>query len=570
MTREQVNELIKSFKIDIDSALQNRKDLHDLYNYVRNRFTTPNLTCSILIYKDVIEYYVYYSLLEKRDSRKFSEYLNYIVNIGLTIDPFIFFSNPIFMDSTLLNSLYPEKIVYQITEIQKNVNAKIFNIYNKLTNAKVYGTPSPEEIDYIITYFLNTKNNYLGVDLAKKQFIKAVLNSPFFKESLKLKEFILTFFAQENSKKLGIITNIYITDDLKKDSLGMSVNNGIIILNRNVVEKSDFSLHMYSRKQGRFPLHLILEVLFHEQKHSRDQYDASHGVVTLYSLAMIEKYLFAKYLKSSTFDEYRDNYEYQLIEIEANEKSFETTIAFYREYAPDKLMAIYPHIYTNHIEENLKRSVAFKKTPTGNKNLDEIFAVRNLDNIIKNHPEELIKYPQLKCFYNIDGTKKSLEELLNSKITAKIMGDNHAVYDKHIKNCLTENMEFDITMFDPDKINNIISILIDYLWDETKNISSIITVYSIDPRKVEDTTMMIINRLYRIKVIYDILLKARPMLASSKDTYEKLYFIANEALKHLNLSLLEYARKTNISLNEIYDFTEIDLKPYTKEETLVS
>lgn len=85
------------------------------------------------------------------------------------------------------------------------------------------------------------------------------------------------------------------------------------------------------------------------------------------------------------------------------------------------------------------------------------FIVGNMDNIIKNNPQEIMRYPVLKNFYYENGNKKTLIDILNTKVY-----DNKEIYNYYINYAIMNNEldSIDLNKLDNSTITKFVSDLI--------------------------------------------------------------------------------------------------------------
>lgn len=145
--------------------------------------------------------------------------------------------------------------------------------------------------------------------------------------------------------------------------------------------------------------------------HQKEQLNNQDSVA---GFEMAHKQLFIKYLNTSDYDSYHQNYRYSKIELDAEKMGYYNASLFFHSMNCYELEVE----LRKSQEENLSKRNYYhfmydsRKVPIS---IDK-FIVENLDKIIKEHPEELNKYQVLTRFYNNNGTRKSFINILNQRL----------------------------------------------------------------------------------------------------------------------------------------------------------
>ena len=180
----------------------------------------------------------------------------------------------------------------------------------------------------------------------------------------------------------------------------------------------------------------VLSTLFHELQHVR-QWNEFRNDVAMNSTVfnVVKSRILNKYLSDENNSEYHVNYQYREIEREADTFGWVKTYSTLLEYAPKRSIEI-EQVKRNAVAVLYEQSVALQKDLEKNR-LFEIdnYNVTKLTEILKEHPELIKEYPHLKLFFNENGERKSLKELLLTYC------------DIEKNNYLFENYDVDIEVF---------------------------------------------------------------------------------------------------------------------------
>lgn len=205
-----------------------------------------------------------------------------------------------------------------------------------------------------------------------------------------------------------------------------------------------------------FSIEMLTKAILHECRHSLQRKKALEAEIDI-SYEYIQFYLFEKYLNTGKYKCYEENYKFSPIELDAEKNGcFQARVflsLFGRKDLSEKLRVmskkdIYQRDY-----------YAFMKDEKGTTCSVDYFIVKNMDDIIKAHPEEIKKYPILKHFYYSDGIKKSFLTILKKRVNEIYTRETYEHYiDYGIKQGELEKI--DLTKFDKETISKIIPPLI--------------------------------------------------------------------------------------------------------------
>lgn len=179
------------------------------------------------------------------------------------------------------------------------------------------------------------------------------------------------------------------------NNLGCCDNDNKIEININ-----NYIVKSYITNNYEYNFALLIDTINHELSHAADNYKNKQLTVEDYKIV---KFLL---LKKLSFNFYLDYYFYLEGEIKAHEIGYKSVIdEFYSNKKFDKII--------NLNNESLHLTKFLKATETydiANKNLlDNILLINNNNKFFKEN------FEYFKYEYNLDGTKKTLEEIINAK-----------------------------------------------------------------------------------------------------------------------------------------------------------
>ena len=273
-----------------------------------------------------------------------------------------------------------------------------------------------------------------------------ILNNPDTNKGFYAREFMIKYAAMAATKDLKIPpVEIYLTNynlsgnKINSTNLGGNyTNTSIININR------DYALDKVISEDKGLPNYLsIIHTVSHEVKHSSQAYNLSNGEFTLESFNYMRRRIFADYLSDAQFDEYNANYIHNEIESDSNYYGWKQTERIVKKFRPDMVGEL-SKIVSNSIVTSFQEETATKISNVRKKRMaKEKFNVESLDEIIKNHPELLNTYPQLRQIYSPNGKRFSFIERLRLKKQSSIRNID-AIYK-----------EFDIYDFHSGEIGNV-------------------------------------------------------------------------------------------------------------------
>lgn len=207
-----------------------------------------------------------------------------------------------------------------------------------------------------------------------------------------------------NAKVYLTKNNLFDGKKIEENLKGMSHGTtGIIGLNESEFEK-DFSI--ISKKINVNRGILCFTTINHELEHYKQSYDMQIGKLNESSFYMIMCCIFRNYLSDKDFNEYKTNYEYKQIEREANVNGWRDTAKLLQTYAKDTKFKEMEQAYYISRKTNMEKANSWQKKKINDKEKKitiETYNVKNLIEIIKDNPNLLRNYPQLKEFFDDNG-----------------------------------------------------------------------------------------------------------------------------------------------------------------------
>lgn len=235
--------------------------------------------------------------------------------------------------------------------------------------------------------------------------------------SISEKNFLLQYITYKRTSELKLpLVNVYFS---KKDLYGNSKFNelgisytytGIIYINENIF-KNNFNT-IYDRVS--FGTEMI-NTLFHEIEHYKQYAYLKEGVLNKSTFAQIKNTLFDKYLSNNRTSEYDLNYEYREIEREADINSWYLTSKLLSQYSKKKKFEEIETCFNEYSKRNMQQAYSWQKSKGlfgYKKKIINEYNNENLINIIKYNPNELKRFPHLKCFFKEDGNLHDFNELI--------------------------------------------------------------------------------------------------------------------------------------------------------------
>lgn len=168
-------------------------------------------------------------------------------------------------------------------------------------------------------------------------------------------------------------------------------------------------LLLSSETMNKRVMYELIHVINHEMTHYKQEYDAYAGLMTSSFFNYITCILAKKY-STEFFDEYSTNYAYKSLEAEAELDSLRDTIEYINKYLenPNSLKR-YSRLRRNRLKE---KYVAYQLSTDYEYILRDEYNVKCLILSVKEDKNLLVEFPQLRQFFEADGTLKSEGDLL--------------------------------------------------------------------------------------------------------------------------------------------------------------
>ena len=329
-----------------------------------------------------------------------------------------FASNPqLFVDSPLIKNDFLERFV-PLKERNKIIEYRnryydgntCKNLYKKSIRQELTESEKNRLYSYLI---LQSNANNTKLKDVYEYCAKSILNSGKSIKNLNEMElkFYCTYVASNTLDKVP--TQLHIMS--KEPNNGGYQSNGLVFINKDSTYKST--------------IEDITQTVCHEVRHAK-QRENSIKRINKSALEYGRNQLFRKYLNTEDYDSYHSgyNYYYSDIELDAERSGYFNGRVVLRTLGrgdlADKL--IYDEQDSLTSRNYYQFMVDANKSPLP----VDTFLVENLDKIMKEHPEEINNYKVLGSIYNLDGNKKSFEEIVEKRMNQDV--ETRGLYDEYI------------------------------------------------------------------------------------------------------------------------------------------
>ncbi len=391
-------------------------------------------------------------------------------------------------------------------------------------------------------------------DLVQKYLLllyKKVLNLNECYKNEVIYSFIIKYTAKLAAESLSIpmpmivISNYRYNSDELMDSVygNFSHKLNVITINEKFVSARDDDC-----KKNVFPvskLSSILHTVAHEVKHARQKNDSKEKRLNENSYIYAKRILFNEFLCDSYYDEYKKNYNYTEIELDAELFSWLFTGKIIDAMcldASDKENCLLNYYYT--LE---KKNLNIKKDKRNNWYQGYKYNIELLEHILIFNPQKLKYYPVLKIFFKGDGTLKDIHDLL------KICESNKNNIDKDLSNTINkyfnyhfQNMnlnDFDFSKYDDRDLllNKLLDVII---WELNAIKDSFKQYFDIESEHLEFINC---ERLNDVLHLFDILIYNKKCLPKNFEYNNK-----REIIRQLILDIKKETR-----MNKYYKSSNI-------------
>lgn len=328
--------------------------------------------------------------------------------------PHLFADSPLLMNQTLdalmADSDFKKKVIrYRDSYFDKNEASKL---YQKEKTTELSDAEKNRLYANLMHFIYSDNPTHKKVVESE---IRRIMNADF----KSLNEAELTFYCQYASKYTVGNRNY-------KTHVVMGWHSGTL----HGFESNDF---IFINKDSFSSLAMMTKTACHETRHSI-QYHESRDKNTRSGFELAQMELFYKYLNTSDYDSYHDNYKYSGIEIDAEKHGHWDAGVILSTFGRNDLAE---EVRNDRIETTDTRGYYdYMKDSNGQNLPTDIYIVHRMNQIIEDHPEEINGYPVLNCFYNPDGSKKDFSTIMNKRMQVGI--DDRGLYDNYINNGISE------------------------------------------------------------------------------------------------------------------------------------
>ncbi len=311
--------------------------------------------------------------------------------------------NSHFVDNliTLLHSDY-----YSLEEKTLLTNAlKQQNLYNKyITEEDIVF----DEKDSIENTILKVKQAYYSGKPIPLELAKNLLNDDLSKKISIDKETLQACIQ-------GVVCNTLLdkgVDIQNKVFFGKSDDaNGYDDAFNKSIWLNDSLLEAYLNSQTLIKKTRIFQTMFHEMRHTIQEDDMDKGKMDYLTYNFIKEKIIEDYDK----DYYSENYTNFFMESDARKEQIIGALGFLNEMNPNFVKVIKDQMEDNYISERENHTIygdSKKKISIGKDNFIDVSNYVGM--LIQNNPIILTNNPILNIEYNPNGSKKSIEEMINN------------------------------------------------------------------------------------------------------------------------------------------------------------
>ena len=254
-------------------------------------------------------------------------------------------------------------------------------VYKRLINGR--NQYFPETLDFIIQYTLFLKYKSIKYDSNGK--------------------------VKKGYEELEL-PNIYIRKKLEKSYLGVC-NINYISLSYDDLLYPFLTDNLFIERN----IFMLIEIIFHEMTHYKQNYEADHEFYTISGLNMIINRVFRR---ASWYD-FDGNYYFSPVEMEAEIEGYMDAFKLGEKYIPSKTKEVKEMINARE-QIILEEAVSLQKNKIDNLYyLTDDYNGLGLIASVSQFPDIIESFPQLSLFFNKNGTLKKEYELLSGYEDAK-------------------------------------------------------------------------------------------------------------------------------------------------------
>ena len=419
---------------EYEKYLSDRLLLEQLKNSYLDKYTDKSDAYQ-LAFKESLDHYVTKQCLENKDfinSTQFSNYCEYLKKIirrmSTKYKNVVYFpeiTNNVFLSDPNLCKIFANKTGARFEALANNRKYNNYELQRIYTAMKQSQPLSQEEIRFISDYIyssrdsqenlINTYLKYMFNDLDK-----SIVSEPAITGAL----LTCCSFIYKNDKKVNKESRFYVTEkDMKKNVyIAHSKPRLYCVFQKSFLDKLDLhgtSSLNNSRSVKIVDLYWLMYVAFHELTHQHQDNEVSRNSYSSSAISksicnILYQYMPKKYEKGCEFNDYHQNHDTDEIEMEADEEGWEQLSSFIRVYLTEKnqycidekgnMKSKWSMAKNNVRAVQRRRTFSMKKNNNSSKKYYAAYDMQNLISIVKNHPEALNRYPNLKKFFTADGS----------------------------------------------------------------------------------------------------------------------------------------------------------------------
>ena len=416
-------------------------------------------------------------LLNKQELTAYRDFLYSIHNTNRSI----------VFDSILFRKGNLEKVFSseQCTSISQTKRQATINANNELK--KLMSQPGQTASELLIRFAETQIEN--DSELVKNfvdNLFSYIMNNQDKNNGYYAREFMARYAAYSAVKDLKIPSvEVYLTNyDMRGEKIdpherGCSYGNSSII---NVCR--DYALDKVTKDTGLPNYISLIHTVCHEVKHSSQAFHTSNGEFTLETFNYIKMQLFSKYLSNDKYNEYTTNYIHTEIESDSNYYGWRQTERILKKFCPDMISEL-ATVVSNSIVTTFQEETATKLGNVRKKRMaKERFNVESLDEIMKNHPDILVTYPQLRQIYSPNGKRYSFMERLRLKSQSFIKNIDEIYKDYDVYDFQTgEVQKIDVGSLKTDEQFLFLTKIFDMTINEITSFNNSIKVFKYYPNR---------------------------------------------------------------------------------------
>lgn len=286
--------------------------------------------------------------------------------------------------------------------------------FSVLKNKKV-STTKLEHLCKIGTLYLDFKNSKMEKNLVL--LYQKVLTTDESQRTYEVYNFIIKCTAKIVSQALNIDCPMfyisryrYNTNELMDCTKGnFNTRLKVATINKDLVSNNDCAVKYDYFSVSK--LSQIIHVVAHEVKHAEQTNDFNNKKLNSNTYNITLRCLFDKYLSTEFYSEYKKNYFYTEMEVNAEIFGWLFTERIASEFCENDVDAYMCSL--NHTYSKYKKAIDLRRDSNNNYYQAYKYNIVNLGSILKENPTELKKHSLLNIFFQKDGNLRNIVSLLN-------------------------------------------------------------------------------------------------------------------------------------------------------------